>query len=73
VAYYQENPGHTTAQAAGNLANKFEAHYHNINDAFTRIRNLIKTMCHAKGTQKSLEKRGGKPGRGNDAQVFALI
>lgn len=73
VTYYQKNPGQTTAQAAGNLANKFEAHYAGINDAFTKIRNLINTMAYAKGGQKALEKRGGKPGRGNEAQVFAVI
>lgn len=73
ISYYQENPGHTTAQAAGNLANKFESHYADINDAFKRIRNLINTMAYAKGGQKALEKRGGRAGRGGEAQVFAVI
>lgn len=72
VAYYKENPGQTTAQAAGNLANKFEAHYASINDAFTKIRNLINTMSYAKGGQKALEKRGGFPGRGGEARVYAV-
>ncbi len=70
IAYYREHPGHTTAQCAANLADKFEAHYKDINDAFKRIRNLINTMSYAKGPQRALEKRGGKPGRGHDAQVF---
>jgi hypothetical protein len=73
VAYYQENPGHTTAQGASNLADKFESHYKDVNDAFTKIRNLINTMAYAKGGQKALEKRGGYAGRGGAAQVFAII
>jgi hypothetical protein len=73
IAYYQENPGHTTAQGASNLADRFEAHYVDINDAFTKIRNLINTMAYAKGGQKALEKRGGHVGRGGSAQVFALV
>lgn len=72
VSYFHENPGQTTAQAAGNLANKFESHYIDINDAFLKIRNLINTMAYAKGGQKALEKRGGRAGRGGDAQVFAV-
>lgn len=73
VKYYQENPGHTTKQGAGFLAEKFIAHYDNdVNEAFKRIRNLINTICHSKTAQKTLEKRNGKRGRGNDAQVFAL-
>lgn len=72
IAYFKANPGQTTAQAAGNLANKFEAHYADINDAFTKIRNLINTMAYAKGGQKTLEKRGGRVGRGGEAKVYAL-
>jgi transposase len=72
LAYYKEHAGFTTAQGAADLADKFEAHYSDINDAFKRIRNLINTMCHAKGNQRGLEKRGGKPGRGNAAQVFVV-
>jgi len=73
IAYYRENPGHTTAQAASELAEKFVAHYKDVTDAFKRIRNLINTMCHAKGSQKALEKRGGKSGwGGQQAQVFVV-
>jgi hypothetical protein len=72
VAYYRANPGHTTAQGAGELAEKFVAHYYNVNDAFTRIRSLINTMSYANGPQKKLEKRGGTRGRGNPAQVYAI-
>lgn len=72
VSYYKENPGHTTAQGAGELAERFQAHYQDVNDAFVRIRNLINTMCHAKGNQKHLEKRNGFVGRGGAAQVYAI-
>ena len=72
ISYYVENPGHTTAQAAGQLAEKFVAHYLDVNDAFSRIRNLINTMCHSNRNQRSLEKRGGRVGRGGAAQVYAI-
>ena len=73
VDYYRQNPGHTSKQGAGFLAEKFAAHFDNdVNEAFKRIRNLINTICYSNTAQKTLEKRGGKPGRGNDGQVFAL-
>ncbi len=71
--YYRANPGHTTKQGAGFLAEKFVAHYSDVNDAFKRIQNLINTICHSKTSQKTLEKRGGKRGWGGQpAQVFVI-
>jgi hypothetical protein len=72
ISYYKANPGNTTAQGAGELAERFHIFYEDVSVAFTKIRNLINTMCHAKDNQKSLEKRGGYAGKGGAAQVFAI-
>lgn len=67
--YFEKNPGQNSSQAAGNLANKFLAHYKDINDAFIRIRNIINTLCSLTSPQRCLERRGG---RGDQAQIHAI-
>jgi hypothetical protein len=68
LAYFNTNPGHTTSRAAGDLAEKFVAHYYNVTDAFTRIRALINVMCSASNRQRKLEKHG----HGRSAQLYVI-
>jgi hypothetical protein len=63
LEYYQKNPGHTKDQGAWFLAEKFVKQYRDINDGFSRIKNLIQVMCYAKGNQHALESRGGHHAR----------
>lgn len=68
--YFRKYPGQNSSQAASNLANKFVAHYKDINDAFLRIRNIINTLCSPTSPQRRLDRRGG---RGDQAQIHVLI
>lgn len=68
LSYCQENPGQTFTQIASALAEKFVEHYHNVNDAFMRIRGILYAMAYSKSNQRKLEKIG----RGKFALVYAL-
>ena len=69
VEYFRENPGHNKNTAASILAEKFVAHYKDINDAFRRIRSNITTATSGSLSQRKLENRGG---RGDMAQLYLI-
>lgn len=58
-AYFTENPGHNSARAASNLADKFVAHYKDLNTAFLKIRGLINVLSAPSNSSRCLENRGG--------------
>jgi len=67
--FFKENPGQSSNVAAAALANKFEANYRDINDAYKRIKSLISSMSSPNSPQHALDKRGGW---GAQAQIFLL-